>query len=212
MLGEAMSIFAQHRRAVGQFPGAHGAKARQVFARQPRAIRAFDAGAGEVAARRAQLVRALIVDIGEAGLDQRLGRAVHEVEIAARKVEVMACRLGVGGIGSVPAEAEPVHRVDDRIDVLLLFLLGIGVVEAQVAHAAEIACQPEVEADALRVADVQVPVRLGWKARADRRRIDRRAALMRRVAGRTREAPPGICAAFQIALDDRAQEVAGAGR
>jgi hypothetical protein len=35
------------------------------------------------------------------------------------------------------------HRVDDGIDVLLLFLLRIGVVEAQVAGAAVVAARPK---------------------------------------------------------------------
>jgi hypothetical protein len=44
----------------------------------------------------------------------------------------------------MPVEAEPAHRVDDRVDVLLLFLLGIGVVEAQVADAAVLLRQPKL--------------------------------------------------------------------
>ena len=47
-------------------------------------------------------------------------------------------------------------------------LLGrVGVVEAQVADAAEVAGQAEIEADALGVADVKVPVRLGREAGHD---------------------------------------------
>ena len=44
-------------------------------------------------------------------------------------------------------------------------LRGVGVVEAQVALAAELGGQAEVQADGLGVADVQVAVRLGRKAR-----------------------------------------------
>ena len=44
-------------------------------------------------------------------------------------------------------------------------LVGIGVVEAQVAAAAELLGDAEVEADRLGVADVQVAVGLGRKAR-----------------------------------------------
>jgi hypothetical protein len=40
-------------------------------------------------------------------------------------------------------EAQPLHGVLDAVDVLLLFLLGVGVVEAQVAHAAVVARQPK---------------------------------------------------------------------
>ena len=42
----------------------------------------------------------------------------------------------MAGADGLPVEAEPMHRLDDRVDVLLLLFLGIGVVETQVAHAA----------------------------------------------------------------------------
>ncbi len=45
-------------------------------------------------------------------------------------------------------------------------LAGVGVVEAQVAAAAELLGDAEVEADGLGVADVEVAVGLGGKARA----------------------------------------------
>jgi phosphohistidine phosphatase SixA len=56
-------------------------------------------------------------------------------------------------VSPAPVEAEPAHRVDDGVDVLLLFLLRIGVVEAQVAAAAVVARQAEVQADRLGVAE-----------------------------------------------------------
>jgi hypothetical protein len=51
-----------------------------------------------------------------------------------------------------------------------------------VADAAEVAREPEVEADRLRVADVQVAVRLRRKARADLRRIGRTGRPLQRRA------------------------------
>jgi hypothetical protein len=53
-----------------------------------------------------------------------------------------------------------------------------------VAQAAVVAREAEVEADRLRVADVQVAVRLGRKAGADRRRVGRPAPLLLRRARR----------------------------
>jgi hypothetical protein len=44
------------------------------------------------------------------------------------------------------------------VDVLLLLLGRVGVVEAQITAAAELLATPEVEADRLGVADVQVAV------------------------------------------------------
>src|SRR5262249_50253631 len=51
----------------------------------------------------------------------------------------------------------------DRIDVLPLFFLRIGIVEAEVGLAAELVGESEVEADGLGVTYVQVAVRLGRK-------------------------------------------------
>ena len=65
----------------------------------------------------------------------------------------------------VPLEAEPAHVLHDGIDVLGLFLLRIGVVEAQIGLAAELVGQSEIEANRLGVPDVQVAVRLGREAR-----------------------------------------------
>src|ERR1035437_7645768 len=68
-----------------------------------------------------------------------------------------------------PRADEPVHIRLDGLDILNVFLRGIGVVQAQVANAAELAGDAEVQADAFRVADVQVAVRLRRKARVDAR-------------------------------------------
>src|SRR5262249_13338762 len=68
-----------------------------------------------------------------------------------------------------PVEAQPANVLLDRIDVLLLLLDRVGVVEAQVAAAAELLGNPEVERDRLGVTDVEVPVRLGREAGHDLR-------------------------------------------
>src|SRR6185295_14490513 len=79
------------------------------------------------------------------------------VEIVRGVVEVRA-----------PVEPQPAHVRLDRVDVLLLLLERVGVVEAEVAVAAELARKAEVQADRLRVADVQVAVGLGREARHHR--------------------------------------------
>ena len=58
------------------------------------------------------------------------------------------------------------------------------------AGAAVIEREAEVEADRFRVADVQIAVGLGRKARADRGRVGGRAALHRRRPGTARPAAP----------------------
>ena len=63
--------------------------------------------------------------------------------------------------------AQPTDVVDDGVDVLLLFLLGVGVIEAQIGVPPELIGEPEIQADRLGVADVQVAVGLGRKAGLD---------------------------------------------
>ena len=138
----------------------HFTKARQVFCRGAAAKGAVHAGFAEVTAAEAHLLGRLFVDIGVAGFDQVLGRAVHEVEVVAGLVRFVVARLA-------PVKAQPLHRFDDAVDVLGVFFFRVGVVKAQVAHAAIVACQAEVDADAFGVANVQVAVGLGREAGAD---------------------------------------------
>ncbi|MNT31468.1 hypothetical protein D3C72_1673030 [compost metagenome] len=99
------------------------------------------------------------------------------------------------------------HGFDDGVDVFLVFFLGVGVVETQVADAAEVARQPEVHADALGVANVQVAIGLRRKARADAGRV--RFSLLLH-GGRARLARPALAleaVGFEVVLDDVEQEI-----
>ena len=100
---------------------------------------------------------ALVVDIGLAGADQVLGPGVKPLEIIRGVIEMLA-----------PVEAEPAHVALDGVDIFLLFLGRIGVVEAQIAVAAEFLGDAEIEADRLGVADMQIAVRLRREAGDDR--------------------------------------------
>ena len=66
-----------------------------------------------------------------------------------------------------PVEAEPGDVFLDRLDELDLLLGRVGVVEAQVAAAAEILGDTKTNADRLGVADVQVAIGLRWKSGDD---------------------------------------------
>jgi hypothetical protein len=94
---------------------------------------------GQRAAVGAHLVGALAVDVGVAGFDQVFGEGCdHPVEVVGGVVEVLLALL-------FPRAAEPLHGIDDRIDVFLLFLLRVGVVEAQVAAAAVLLGEAEIQ-------------------------------------------------------------------
>ena len=85
-----------------------------------------------------------------------------------------------------PVEAEPVDIALDGVDVFLLLLGRIGVVEAQIALAAELLGDAEIQADGLGVSDMEIAVGLRRKPGDD-------------LAG---------AAAGEIGLDDVANEVA----
>ena len=137
-------------------------------------------GSVERAAILADLLGGQIADVGLALADQLHGPLVELVEV-------------VGGVEEAvfPLEAEPADVLHDGIDVLRLFLLGIGVVEAQVGLAAELRRQAEVQADRLGVADVQIAVRLRRKARVH---------------------APLILVGLQVVQNDVANEIRRAGR
>ena len=124
-----------------------------------------------------RFLKRLVVDIGEALLDQVLGPAVELLEMVGRMVEVRP-----------PVEAEPAHVALDRVDIFLLLLGRVGIVEAQVAAAAEFLGDAEIKAERLGVADMQIAVGL------------------RREAGHDFAHPPG----GEVGRDDVANEIAPA--
>ena len=127
----------------------------------------------------ADLVRREIVDVRLVHHDESLGVLIHLLEV-------------VGGVQhlAMPLEPQPGHVLLDRLDVLDVFLGGVGVVHPEVAPAAELAGDAEVQANRLGVADVQVPVGLRGEPRVD-----------------TAAMPAGLT----VGNDDLANEVEGRG-
>ena len=62
-----------------------------------------------------------------------------------------------------PVKAEPADALLDRLRVFHILFGRIGVVETEMAAAAEIPRHAEVEADRLGMADMEIAVRLGRK-------------------------------------------------
>ena len=153
-----VDLRAEHAGAVGELAGPHSRKEVEVLVDRAVAPRRVAAGLRQRAAVLADLIGRQVVDVRVAVADQVDGPVVELLEVVRRMVEVLA-----------PVEAEPADIALDRVDVLLLLLDRVRVIEAEVAAAAEIASDAEVEADRLGVADVQVAVRLRRKAGDDRR-------------------------------------------
>src|SRR5262249_11753388 len=144
----------QRLRTFVEVAAAHPLEELEVLLDAPAAIRALAASFGQRPAGLAQLLERQVVHVRLARLDELYGPLVELLEVVAGVIEVPA-----------PVEAEPADVAHDRVDVLLTLLGRIGVVEAQVAVSVELLRHAEVEADRLGVADVQVAVRLGRKAR-----------------------------------------------
>ncbi|OPZ67518.1 MAG: hypothetical protein BWY82_02781 [Verrucomicrobia bacterium ADurb.Bin474] len=66
-----------------------------------------------------------------------------------------------------PIEAQPADVFLDHLDIVHVLLGRIRVVHAQVAQTAIFPGHSEIEAYCLRVANVQIPVRLRWETGMD---------------------------------------------
>src|SRR5690606_14951074 len=169
---------AQGAAAVRELAGTHAPEQVQVLLDAAVAVRRLAARLGQGAAVGANLLGRQVADVGLAVADQLLpGQVVH--------AEVVR---GVAQAG--PLEAQPAHVVLDGAHELGVLAGRVGVVEAQVAAAAELGGDAEVQADRLGMADVQVAVGLRRKAGPDR----------------------GVLAAGQVLANDLADEVALLGK
>ncbi len=173
--GRHVDLGAEHARSIGKLAGPHAAEEIEVLLDRAVAVGAVLPGLGQRAAARADLVLRLVVHIGEAVANEVLGPFVELLEIVRCVIEMGA-----------PVEAEPAHVLLDGVDVFLRLLGRIGVVEAQVAAAAELLRHAEIEANGLGVADVKIAVGLGRKPRDH----------------------PGMALRIKIGLNDVADEIA----
>ena len=177
----------QDARTVRERARAHPREELEVLVRRPLPKRAVAAGLGQRAAVLADLIGGQVVDIRVPGQDEMDGPVVELLEVVRRVVEVRA-----------PVEAEPADVGLDGVEVLLLLLGRVGVVEAQVAPPAELLGDAEVEADRLRVPDVEIAVGLGREARDDRVVSDPRGH-RRRPSSRMKSRRSGVAEAASSA-------------
>ncbi len=173
-----VDLGAQHAGAVGELAGLHAPQQVEVVGHGAVTERRWPTRLGQGAAVLPDLLVGQVTHVGQAVVHEALGQLVHAREVVGREQH------------RGRREAEPAHVVLDRLDVLDVLLGRVGVVVAEVAGALVVAGQPEVEADRLGVADVQVAVGLG------------------REAGRD----PGVPAGGQVGVDDVAEEVGALGR
>ena len=153
-----IDLEAENHLAIGYFSLRHLVEEREVLLDGALAVGRVAPGLRERAAVLTHLLRGQRVDVRLATLDKQHRHLVEAPKVVGRVREPL---------GHLPVEAEPADILLYRIDVLLLLLVRVRIVEAHVRHAAKCFAQPEVDADAFGVANVQVAVGLGREARHD---------------------------------------------
>ena len=145
----------QDVRAVGKLAATHAGKEIEIFGDRPIAIRTVAARFGRCTSMGPNLISVETVYIREAFPDQLDRKLIEPLEV----------------IGSIqlrgPTEPEPADIVLDGRDVFDVLFRRVRVIEAEVAGAAVLFSDAEVQADGFRVTDMQVPVRFGREARAN---------------------------------------------
>lgn len=147
---------AEHSRSFGEFARVHTHEQVEIFLYRTRAVGALGAGRGGRALLGGNFFRGLVVDISLPLLDHPHGKVEKLGEI-------------VGGVifAVAPVEAEPVDVLADGIHIFGIFLNGVGIVETEIAGAAEFFSNTEIHADGLGVADMEVAVGLGRETRVE---------------------------------------------
>ena len=155
-----VDLRAQYLLSIGEFASLHTGKQIKVLLDTAVAVRAFLARLRQRAAVLLDLLSREVIHISQALLDE-LDRIVIEL------IEVVR-----GIIHAVlPREAEPMDVLLDGVDVLRILLRRIRIVEAQVAKAMIVLSQAEVQANGLCVTNMEIAIRLRWKARMNALRV-----------------------------------------
>ncbi len=151
--GGHVDLRAENFLSIGVLAGLHVPEKQEVLLHCAVPVRALGTRLVHGAASLADLLLCLVIDVGLAALNHLLGPGVKLVEI----------------VGSVkfllPLKSEPLDVLLDRIDIFSVLLGRIGVIETQVGLAAVFLSEAEVDADALRVSEMEVPVRLRRETR-----------------------------------------------
>ena len=138
--------------AVGELARRHTVEQIEVFLDRAVAVRAVLAGGVKIASVFAYLRRCQIIDIRLAHVDELYSAVVHYVKIV-RSVHYILDFM----------TDEPLDVLDNRVDILHILFNRVGIIKAQIAHAAVFLSGAEIDRNRLCMADVQISVRLGRK-------------------------------------------------
>ena len=142
----------EHMGPFLELSGPHALEQIQVLFHGPVAIGAFLARFGQGAPVLPDLIGAQIADKGLALLDQLHGILVQLFIVIRGIIETI-----------LPVKSQPFYVPDDRIHIFLVFSARVRIVHAQIAGAAILGGDAEIEADGLGMSDMGVSVRFGGK-------------------------------------------------
>mmetsp|Transcript_36621 Transcript_36621/g.85536 ORF Transcript_36621/g.85536 Transcript_36621/m.85536 type:complete len:257 (+) Transcript_36621:1641-2411(+) len=152
--GRHVDLEPQDRRTVLHLAPRHRLEERHTLGDCAIAVRRVGALGGQRASVLSHLHRRERVHICVSLVDQLDRTLVEFVEVVRSVREPF-----------LPIEAKPFDILKDRIHVLLLLLLRVSVVKAHERAPAELFTEAKVDADRLRMPDVQVAVWFGGEAR-----------------------------------------------
>ncbi len=170
-----INFCAKHQLSVRKFPRLHAAEQVKAFLRRAIPPGAGGAGFGKRSAIFTDFFSRQFIHIGLALHDQFFGIGVQAVKIIGSVVRF-----------AFPFKAHPAYILLDGVNILHVFFYRIGIVEAQIALAAKILGESEIQTDGFGMTDMQVAVGFGGEARVN---------------------PAVETAAFVVLCDARAQEV-----
>ena len=144
----------QHMSPVRKLAGPHAAEQVEVFIDRSTPVRAVGAGFRCGSTSRADFFQRQTADISFVVANELFGPLINLFEVV-RGVEQPV----------FPVESQPAHVFHDGIHVLRVFFFRVGVVKPQIGFTAVFLGDAEVQADRLRVADVQIAIRFRRKSR-----------------------------------------------
>ncbi len=157
----------QGQRPVRELAGPHAREQVQILRNRTIAVGTLPTRFGQSPTVRAHLLRVELADVGQPLADQLDGESVELLEVVRGEVAPIP-----------PIVAQPTHVLLDRRHELPVLLVGVGVVETQVAGALEVLGNAEVEHDGLGMTDMQIAVGLRREPGRDLIVLTRRQVLL----------------------------------
>ena len=147
-----INLGAKHHAALGHLAAVHLLEQGQALFDGTVAIGTFCSGLSRRTFLGGHFFAGLFVDIGFTFLDKFHGKFPKLFKVVG---SIIYC---------APFKAQPFDIFHNGVDVFRIFLLGVGVVEAEVAYSSIFLCDSEVHANSFSMSDVQVSVRLRREA------------------------------------------------